>query len=152
MLPNTISSQSWKDWLKYATLHKCQSCRVAAATQELELDGYEWICYIRWMKMPNKTPPMDISSERLILTLDISPSKQSAKPPLQLLIINNTVIEGYCIVGARKWVGPMPRSAIKSETLLTSLPKEWNLPPLKNNSGNGGVGPPLQHNAILEQK
>ena len=41
----------------------------------------------------------------------------------------------------------MPRSAISSETFLTSLPKEWKLPPLKNSFGNGVVGPPLQHPA-----
>ena len=38
-LPNTTSSQSWKDWLKYAKTAKYRSCRVAAATQELEMDG-----------------------------------------------------------------------------------------------------------------
>ena len=74
-LPNTISSQSWKDWLKYAKLQKCWSCSSSCNS----ITGTGW----RWMKMLhqiNKPPPMDLLSERLILSLKISPSNNHADP------------------------------------------------------------------------
>ena len=49
----------------------------------------------RWMNMMHKMykpPPMDLSSERLILTLKISPSKQTLQPLTANGHINNTII------------------------------------------------------------
>ena len=80
----------------------------------------------------NIPPLMDLPSGRLILTLKISPSDNHCNPPLQILTENNAVIEGYCIVGARKCVGQVPRSAICSKGFPNDHPKEIKLPPLKD--------------------
>ena len=53
---------------------------------------------------------MDIQSGRLILTLEISPSNQSAKTPQQMHYENNVVTTEKYVVGERIWVGLMPRS------------------------------------------
>ena len=95
----------------------------------------------------NKPPPMDLPSERLIITLNISPSNNHFKPSLQILTENNAITEGYCVVGARKWVGQVPRSEICSKGFLNDLQNERNMPPLKNKLGKWCCGPPLQHPA-----
>ena len=89
----------------------------------------------RWLKMMPKLnipPPMDLPSESLILSLNISPSKHICKASQQMATRNNAVTETNCAVGEREWVGPMLRSKIISKIFLTSVPKERKLPPLKN--------------------
>ena len=90
---------------------------------------------------------MDLPSERLILTLKISPSDNHYKPSLQVYSENNTVTKGNCVVGGIESVGQVPRFEFYSESFLTDLPKERRLPPLKNKPRNGVVEPPLQHHA-----
>ena len=68
-----------------------------------------------------RPPPIDLPSEMLILTLKISPSDNHCNPPLQIPSENNAVTEGYCVVGARKIVGQVPRSAICSKGFQTDL-------------------------------
>ena len=77
-------------------------------------------------------PQMDLPSERLILSLKISPSNQHCKAPQQMLTRNNAVTEENCAVGARECVGPMPRSAISSKGFQNNLSKVRETPPLKN--------------------
>ena len=123
-------------------LQKCQSCSSSCNSRT----GTRW----RILKMLNLMtipPPMDLPSEILILTLKISPSNQHCKPSLQMYSENNAVTEGYCAIGGIECVGQVPRSAICSESFLTSLPKEGRLPPLKKKPRNGVVEPPLQHPA-----
>ena len=74
-------------------------------------------------------PPMDLPSERLILTLKISPSNNHFNPSLQIPPKNNTVTKGYCAVGARKSVGQVPRSVICSKGFQTDLSKKREPPP-----------------------
>ena len=50
----------------------------------------------------NIPPPMDLPSERMILTLNISPSDQTLQPLTANGHRNNTVIEGYYAVGEGK--------------------------------------------------
>ena len=90
---------------------------------------------------------MDLTSERMILTLKISPSDNHCKPSLQMHTENNIVTEGNYVVGGIESVGQVPRSKICSESSLTDLPKERRLHPLKNKPRNGVVEPPLQHPA-----
>ena len=80
----------------------------------------------------NKPPPMDLPSERLILTLKISPSNQSPQPLTTNGHKNNAVTQGYCTVGERKYVGQVTRCEIYSKFFLIDFPKEWKAPPLKN--------------------
>ena len=96
----------------------------------------------------SRTFPMDLPSERLILSLKISPSNQHYKPSLQVYSGNNVVTEVYFIVGGIECIGKVPKSAIYFESFPTNLPKEIRLPPLKNKPRNGVVEPPLQHPAI----
>ena len=90
---------------------------------------------------------MDLPSERLILSLNISPSSQHYKPSLQVYSENNAVTKGYCDVGGIECIGKVPKSEICSKYFLTDLPKEIRLPPLKNKPRNGVVEPSLQHPA-----
>ena len=88
---------------------------------------------------------MDLLSERLILTLKISPSDNHCNPSLQIPPENNAVTEGYCTVGAGKSVGQVPRSAIFSKGFQTNISKEREPPPLKNKCWNWCGEPSLQH-------
>ena len=52
----------------------------------------------------NTPRPMDLPSERLILTLKISPYDNHYNPSLQMLTENNAVTKGYCYVDDGKWL------------------------------------------------
>ena len=115
-------------------------------------NGWKWLKMLHQIKI---SPPIDLRSERLILTLKISPSNNHCNPSLQIPLENNIVTEGYCIVGARKSVGKVLRSAICSKGFPTDLSNEREPPPLKNKPMNGVVDPhcnTLQNNIILLQK
>ena len=54
------------------------------------------------LHLMSMSPPMDLSSGRLILTLKILPSNQHCKTPQQVLNENNTVTEAKCVVGEKE--------------------------------------------------
>ena len=103
----------------------------------------------------NMPPPMDLSSERLIPSPKISPSNNLQESHCKCFTRNDAVTRWNYTVGAREWVGPIPRSTISSKGLQTDLSKERETPPLKIADGGGVVNPhcnTLQHNIILLQK
>ena len=107
-------------------------------------NGWRWL---NMMKNLSRPPPMDLPSERMILSLKTSPYNQHCKPSLQVYSENNAVTEEHCAIGGIECIGQVPKSAICSESFLIDIPKERRLPPLKNKPRNGVVGSPLQHPA-----
>ena len=134
----------WKDWLKYTQNGKSAEMSELQGSSCNSRTGNEWRRF-KMLHLMTIPPPMDLPSERLILSLNISPSNQHYKPSLHVHTENNADTQGDCIVGGIECVGQVPRSKMSPKSFLTDLPKERMLPPLKNKPRNGVLEPPQQH-------
>ena len=93
----------------------------------------------------NIPPPMDPLSERMIPSLNNFPSNNLQEPHYKCFTKNNAVTGWNCAVGAREWVGLMPKSAISSKCLQNYLSQERETLPLKNSWWRWCSEPSLQH-------
>ena len=75
---------------------------------------------------------MDLSSARLILTPNISPSELSATPSLQICSKNNVVYERVCTVNDGSGWPAANDGGIRTRITLTNLPEVELLLPLKD--------------------